>query len=133
VAGGSAVDRNSAGSANTAQYTSSAAKMLLSFFWAVRRPSNTHGKCSGHLEPVSLAVQAAFNCPGVLSTIPLDCGWWSARAVNDTSANLPPVSMTPASNFATSFASVVDTGGKFATGVYDTGSNNTGGKLPRVK
>ncbi len=37
-------------------------------------------------------------------------------------------------NFATSFASVVDTGGKFATGVNDTGGkidtdvNNTGGK-----
>jgi hypothetical protein len=29
--------------------------------------------------------------------------------------------MTPAANFATSFASVVDTGGKFATGVSDTG------------
>jgi hypothetical protein len=27
-------------------------------------------------------------------------------------ANLPPVSTTPAANFATSFASVVDTGGK---------------------
>ncbi len=27
-------------------------------------------------------------------------------------ANLPPVSMTPAADFATSFASVVDTGGK---------------------
>jgi hypothetical protein len=33
---------------------------------------------------------------------------------------LPPVSTTPAANFATSFASVVDTGGKFATGVNDT-------------
>jgi hypothetical protein len=32
-------------------------------------------------------------------------------------ANLPPVSATPAANFATSFASVVDTGG-----------NDTGGK-----
>jgi hypothetical protein len=35
--------------------------------------------------------------------------------------------MTPAANFAPSFASVVDTGGKFATGV-----NDTGGKLPPV-
>ncbi len=41
-------------------------------------------------------------------------------------------------NFATSFASVVDTGGKFSAGVTDTGSNfatdvtDTGGKLPRV-
>ncbi len=38
-------------------------------------------------------------------------------------------------NFATSFASVVDTGGKFFTGVNDTGGkfatgvNDTGGKL----
>jgi hypothetical protein len=30
------------------------------------------------------------------------------------------VSATPAANFAISFASVVDTGGKFATGVNDT-------------
>ena len=42
-------------------------------------------------------------------------------------ANLPPVSTTPAANFATSFASVVDTGGKFAAG-----SNDTGGNLPPV-
>jgi hypothetical protein len=42
-------------------------------------------------------------------------------------ANLPPVSTTPAANFYTIFASVVDTGGKFATGV-----NNAGGKLPPV-
>jgi hypothetical protein len=35
--------------------------------------------------------------------------------------NLPPVSTTPAANFATSFTSVVDTGDKFATGVNDTG------------
>jgi hypothetical protein len=34
-----------------------------------------------------------------------------------------PVSTTPVANFCTSFTSVVDTGGKFATGV-----NNTGGK-----
>jgi hypothetical protein len=33
--------------------------------------------------------------------------------------NLPPVLTTPASNFATSFTSVVDTGGKFAAGVND--------------
>ncbi len=43
-------------------------------------------------------------------------------------ANLPPVSATPEANFATSFASVVDTGNKFATGVNDAG----GGKLPPV-
>jgi hypothetical protein len=49
-------------------------------------------------------------------------------------ANLPPVSTTPAANYAISFASVVDTGGKFATGVNNTGGkfaanvNNTGGK-----
>ncbi len=35
---------------------------------------------------------------------------------------LAPVSTTPAANFATSFASVVDTGGKFATGVNETGA-----------
>ena len=39
-------------------------------------------------------------------------------------ANLPPVSMTPAVNFATSSPCVVDTGGKFAAGVIDTGANN---------
>ncbi len=38
-------------------------------------------------------------------------------------ANLPPVSMTPAANFATSFPSVVDTGGKFAAGINDTDGN----------
>jgi hypothetical protein len=46
--------------------------------------------------------------------------------------------MTPTANFATSFASVVDTGGKFATGVNDTGGNfavgvnNTGGNMTLV-
>ena len=54
---------------------------------------------------------------------------------------MPPVSTTPAANFATSFTSVVDTGGKFATGVNDTGGNfatsfnsvvDTGGKLPPI-
>jgi hypothetical protein len=54
--------------------------------------------------------------------------------INDTGGKLPPVSKTPAANFATSFPSVVDTGGKFTTGVNDTGGkfaagvNNTGGK-----
>ncbi len=47
-------------------------------------------------------------------------------------ANLPPVSMTPAAKFATSFASVVDTVGKFSTGVNDTGVNDAGGNLPPV-
>jgi hypothetical protein len=48
-------------------------------------------------------------------------------------ANLPLVSTTTVANFATSFPSVVDTGGKFATGVNDTGGkfaasvNDTGG------
>ncbi len=37
-------------------------------------------------------------------------------------ANLLPVSMTPAANFATGTAGVVDTCGKFATDVNDTGS-----------
>ena len=49
---------------------------------------------------------------------------------------MPPVSATPPANFYTIFASVVDTGGKFATGVNDTGGkfatgvNDAGGKLP---
>jgi hypothetical protein len=49
-------------------------------------------------------------------------------------ANLPLVSTTPAANFVTSFTSVVDTGGKFATGFNDTGGkfatgvNDTSGK-----
>jgi len=38
-------------------------------------------------------------------------------------AKLPPVSTSPVANFATSFTSVVDTGGKFA------GVNGTGGKF----
>ncbi len=47
---------------------------------------------------------------------------------------MPPVSTTPAANFATSYTIVVDTGSKFATGVNDTGGkfaagvNDTGGK-----
>ncbi len=60
--------------------------------------------------------------------------WQIAAGINDTggklppvstipAANLPPVSVTLVANFATSFASVVDTGGKFATGVNDTGGN----------
>jgi hypothetical protein len=53
------------------------------------------------------------------------------------SQGAPLVSMTPAENFSTIFASV-HTGGKFATGVNDTGGkfatgvNNAGGKLPPV-
>jgi hypothetical protein len=54
-------------------------------------------------------------------------------------ANLPPVSLTPvsttpATNFATSFTSVVDTGGNFAACVVDTGGkfatgvSDTGGQ-----
>jgi hypothetical protein len=39
-------------------------------------------------------------------------------SINDT---------TPAANYSTSFASVVDTSGKFATGV-----NDAGGKLPTI-
>jgi hypothetical protein len=39
--------------------------------------------------------------------------------------------MTPMANFATSFASVVDTSGNFATGVNDTGGKfATGVNLP---
>jgi hypothetical protein len=35
--------------------------------------------------------------------------------------------MTPAANFATNFASVVDISGKFATGVNDTGGKFAAG------
>jgi hypothetical protein len=55
-----------------------------------------------------------------------------------SAANLPPVSMTQAANFATSFASVVDSGGKFVTGLNDTGGkfaagvSDTSGNLPSV-
>jgi hypothetical protein len=54
------------------------------------------------------------------------------------SQGAPPVSTTPAANFSTIFASVVDTGSKFATGVNDTGGkfatgvNDAGGKLPPI-
>jgi hypothetical protein len=75
AASGSSADKNPAGSANAAPYTSSAAETPLSSFGAVRRPSNTHGKCSGYREPTSRALKAAFSCPCALSTIPLDCGW----------------------------------------------------------
>jgi hypothetical protein len=44
-----------------------------------------------------------------------------------TSLGAPLVSTTLAENFATNFASVVDTGGKFAINVNDTGD-----KLPPV-
>ncbi len=53
-------------------------------------------------------------------------------------AKLPPLSTTPAANFATIFASAVDTAGKFATGVNNTGGkfatsvNDASGKLPLV-
>ena len=40
---------------------------------------------------------------------------------------MPPVSTTTAANFATSFASVVDTDGKFTAGVVDSGSNFAAG------
>jgi hypothetical protein len=54
---------------------------------------------------------------GKFETSGKNCCWYQKTQ----SANLPPVSTTPAANFATSFASVVDTGGEFATGVNDTG------------
>jgi hypothetical protein len=37
------------------------------------------------------------------------------------SQGAPPVSTTPVANFSTIFASVVDTGGKFATDINDAG------------
>ncbi len=67
-----------------------------------------------------------------------DTGGKFATGVNNTGGNLPPVSVTPAANFATSPPCVVDTSGKFATGVNDTGGkfaagvNDAGGKFPPV-
>ncbi len=57
--------------------------------------------------------------------------------VNEASGK-PPVSTTPAANFATGTAGVVDTGGKFVTGVNNTGGkfaasvNINDGKMPQV-
>jgi hypothetical protein len=45
-----------------------------------------------------------------------------------TSQGAPLVSTTPVANFAACTAGVVDTGGKFVTGV-----NNTGGKLEQYQ
>jgi hypothetical protein len=42
-------------------------------------------------------------------------------------SSAPPVSTSLVANFSTIFTSVVDTGGKFATGVNDAGGD-TGGK-----
>jgi hypothetical protein len=47
------------------------------------------------------------------------------------SQGAPPISTTLAANFATNFASFVDTGGKFSNdtgGKFATGVNDTGGK-----
>ncbi len=52
-----------------------------------------------------------------VSTTPI-AKWWK---------NLSPVSTTPVANFSNIFASVVDKGGKFVTGV-----NDASGKLPPV-
>jgi hypothetical protein len=56
-----------------------------------------------------------------------DTGGKFATGVNDTGGKLPPVSTTPAANFATSSPCVVDTGGKFVTGVSDTGGKFAAG------
>ena len=54
------------------------------------------------------------------------------------SQGAPPVSTTPVANFSTIVARVVDTGGKFATGVnvtgrkFATGVNDASGKLPPI-
>ncbi len=69
----------------------------------------------------------------------LDCfDFFRKFAETFASQDEPPVSATPAVNFYTIFASVVDSCGKFATGVSDTGGkfatgvNDAGGKLPPV-
>jgi len=51
------VDRNSARRDRATQYTSSAAETPQSSFGVARRPSSTLGRCSGHLEPASLALK----------------------------------------------------------------------------
>ncbi len=51
--------------------------------------------------------------------------WWPVSMTPE--AKLPPVSMTSATIFSTSFASVVDTSGKFATGVKDAGGKEAFG------
>jgi hypothetical protein len=70
------------------------------------------------------------NLPPV-STTPAANFATSSPSVVDTGGKaggkLPPVSTTPAANFATSSPSVVHTGGKFAAGV-----NDACGKLPPV-
>jgi hypothetical protein len=49
------------------------------------------------------------------------------------SQSAPPISTTPAANFATSSAGVVDTSGKFTTGdKFAAGVNDALGKLPTV-
>jgi hypothetical protein len=56
-----------------------------------------------------------------------------ASLVSTTSVSTTPASATPGVSFATSFTSVVNNGGKFATGVNDNGGkfaadvNDTGG------
>jgi hypothetical protein len=59
--------------------------------------------------------------------------------INDTGGKIAAgINEKPVANFATSFTSIVDTGGKFATGVINTGGkfsasvNDTGDKLPPV-
>ncbi len=44
--------------------------------------------------------------------------------INDTGGNLPLVSTMQVANFATSFANVVDTSGKFAAGILTPLANN---------
>ncbi len=58
---------------------------------------------------------------GEFATSVNDTGGKIAAGINDTGGKLPPVSTTPAANFATSFTRVLDTRGKFASGVKDKG------------
>jgi hypothetical protein len=54
------------------------------------------------------------------------CEFFQKFADIFASQGAPLVSMTPSANFATSFTTVVNTGGKFATNVNDTGSKFAG-------
>jgi hypothetical protein len=58
---------------------------------------------------------------GHIATGIKDTGGKIAAVSTTPAAFLPPVSTTLAANFATRFASVVDSGGKFAISVNDTG------------
>ena len=118
-------------------------RTVSNFFENSRRYSQVkvHHRCQRHrrqnLRPVSLVLLIPVaNLPPVSTTLAVSTTPVANLPPVSTTpaakllpvstiptANLPPVSATPAANFSTNSASVVDTGGKFATGVNDTGGN----------